>query len=144
MKIGKMIFGPGAMAIVAAVAVTAGGAGSALAADALPAGNPTAGQRVFGQCMGCHATGKGAETGIGPVLNGVVGRKAGTAPGFRYSTAMKNAGLTWDAPTLARFLHAPAQTVPGTHMSFGGLAKPQDQADVIAYLKQYAADGTRK
>ncbi len=120
------------------------GVGAALAADALPAGNAAAGQRVFNQCMSCHAVGKGAEAEIGPVLNGVVGRKAGTAPGFAYSSAMKASGLTWDPATLARFLHAPAQTVPGTHMTFGGLAKPQDQADVIAYLKQYAADGTKK
>jgi cytochrome c len=130
------------MAAFGAMAVA--GAGAALAADALPAGNAVAGQKVFNQCMGCHAVGKGAETGIGPVLNGVVGRKAGTAPGFRYSNAMKASGLTWDPATLARFVHAPAQTVPGTHMTFGGLAKPQDQADVIAYLKQYAADGTKK
>lgn len=120
------------------------GAGAALAGDALPAGNAAGGQRVFNQCMGCHAVGQGAAAGIGPSLNGVVDRKAGTTPGFRYSAAMKSSGLTWDQATLARFLHAPAQTVPGTHMAFGGLAKPQDQADVIAYLKQYAADGTKK
>ena len=118
-------------------------AGAADAADALPAGNAANGARVFNQCAGCHAVGKGAEVSVGPVLNGVVGRKAGTAPGFRYSNQMKASGLTWDPATLTRFIQSPAKTVPGTHMSFGGLAKPQDQADVIAYLKQYAADGSK-
>jgi cytochrome c len=120
------------------------GTGMALAADALPVGNAVAGQRVFNQCMGCHAVGKGAVAEMGPVLNGVVGRKAGTAAGFGYSSALKASGLTWDPATLAHFLQAPAKAVPGTHMTFGGLSKPQDQADVIAYLKQYAADGTKK
>jgi cytochrome c len=120
------------------------GVASAAAADPLPAGNAVAGARIFAQCASCHAVGKGAVAEMGPVLNGVVGRKAGTAPGYHYSAAMQKSGLTWDPATLAGFIHTPAKTVPGTQMSFGGLAKPQDQADVIAYLKQYAADGTKK
>lgn len=129
--------------ILVAALVAIAGAGVA-SADTLPAGNPVAGQRVFNQCGSCHTIGKGAQAEAAPVLNGVVGRKAGTAPGFAYSAALKKSGLTWDAATLARFLHAPAKTVPGTQMAFGGLVKPQDQADVIAYLQQYAADGTKK
>ena len=57
---------------------------------------------------------------------------------------MKNSGLTWDAATLARFLQAPMKTVPGTKMFFPGLASSQDQADVVAFLKQYRADGSKK
>lgn len=127
--------------VAALVAMTGAGVASA---QALPAGNPVAGQRVFNQCASCHTIGKGAQAEAAPVLNGVVGRKAGSAPGYDYSPALKKSGLTWDVPTLARFLHAPAKTVPGTQMAFGGLMKPQDQADVIAYLKQFAADGTKK
>ncbi len=128
--------------LVAALVALIGG--SVASAQALPVGNAVAGQRVFNQCASCHTIGKGAQAEAAPALNGVIGRKAGTAPGFAYSAAMKKSGLTWDAPTLARFLQAPAKTVPGTQMGFGGLMKPQDQADVIAYLNQYAADGAKK
>jgi cytochrome c len=129
--------------ILVAVLMTLAG-GHVASAQTLPAGNAAAGQRVFNQCASCHTIGKGAQAEAAPVLNGVVGRKAGSAPGYDYSAALKNSGLTWDVPTLARFLQAPAKTVPGSQMAFGGLAKPQDQADVIAYLRQFAADGTKK
>jgi cytochrome c len=75
------------------------------------------------------------------VLNGVVGRPAGQYPNYSYSSANKASGLVWDEPTLARYLHAPAQVVPGTKMAFAGLTKAQEVSDVIAYLKQFAADG---
>lgn len=117
--------------------------GEAVAADALPKGNAAHGQQIFARCSVCHTVG---QTGgkMGPTLNGVVGRKAGTVAGYAYSPAMKNSGLTWDAATLARFLQAPSKTVPGTKMFFPGLAAPQDRADVVAYLKQYRADGSKK
>lgn len=118
-------------------------AGAANAADVLPAGRAAAGEVVFHQCMGCHAVGEGAQNGIGPSLNGVVGRSAGHAPGYRYSSAMRNAGLTWDRATLARFLKSPSEVVPGTRMGFPGLPSAQDRADVIAYLQQFTADGRR-
>lgn len=106
-------------------------------------GDPAHGQQIFIRCSACHTLG---QTGgkVGPVLNGVVGRKAGTVAGYAYSPAMKNSGLTWDTATLARFLQAPSKLVPGTKMFFPGLPSPQDQADVVAYLKQYRADGGKK
>lgn len=106
-------------------------------------GNAVHGQQIFARCSACHVVG---QTGgkMGPALNGVVDRKAGTVAGYAYSPAMKNSGLTWDAATLARFLEAPSKTVPGTKMFFPGLASPQDRADVTAYLKQYRADGSKK
>ena len=114
--------------------------GSAHAQDASP-GNAAAGATVFKRCMACHAVGPDAKNEVGPVLNGVVGRAAGTYPGYDYSTANKNSGLTWDEPTLATYLHAPRKLVPGTKMTFAGLSKDQDIADVIAYLKQFNAQG---
>ena len=114
--------------------------GSAHAQDASP-GNAAAGATVFKRCMACHAVGPDAKNEVGPVLNGVVGRAAGTYPGYDYSTANKTSGLTWDEPTLATYLHAPRKLVPGTKMTFAGLSKDQDIADVIAYLKQFKAQG---
>lgn len=72
---------------------------------------------------------------IGPSLAGLVGRKAGMEAGFSYSNANKNSGITWSAEKLFQYLEKPARVVPGTKMSFAGLPKAQDRADVIAYLK---------
>ena len=102
-------------------------------------GDPAAGAVVYAQCAACHAVGAGAQSNIGPVLNGVVGRQAGTYPGFRYSSAVRKSGLTWDEPTLARYLRAPDKVLPGTKMVFPGIANDKDVLDVIAYLKQQTA-----
>ena len=116
-------------------------AGAAQAQDSLPVGHPDAGAVVFKKCMACHQVGPSAKNGIAPVLNGIVGRRAGQYPDYSYSSANKNSGLTWDEPTLARYLRAPGQVVPGTKMIFAGLKKAQEISDVIAYLKQFAPDG---
>ncbi len=104
------------------------------AAQPMPAGNAAAGQKVFNQCKICHVTDKGVNR-IGPSLAGVVGRKSGTVPGFKYSAANLKSGVVWTAPTLFKYLEAPMKFMPGTKMAFGGLKKPQDRADVIAFLK---------
>jgi cytochrome c len=109
--------------------------------DASSSGRPEAGAIVFKKCMACHQLGPSARNGVGPVLNGVVGRSAGTYPGYQYSRAMKNSGLVWDEETLRRYLHAPRELVPGTKMSFVGLKKDQEIVDVIAHLKHYGAEG---
>lgn len=114
-----------------------------LAASPSPKGDPVHGQQIFGRCAACHTLGQSGGR-IGPVLNGVVGRKAGSVPGYAYSPAMKASGLTWNVATLARFLQAPAKVVPGTKMFFPGLPNSQDQADLEAYLQQYRADGSKK
>jgi cytochrome c len=87
--------------------------------------------------------GPNAQNGIAPVLNGVVGRAAGQYPDYSYSAANKNSGLVWDERTLARYLRAPTEVVPGTKMIFFGLKKDQEISDVIAYLKQFSGDGKR-
>jgi cytochrome c len=110
------------------------------AQDASSSGRSDAGAIVFKKCMVCHQVGPNARNSVGPVLNGVVGRSAGTYPGYKYSRAMKNSGLVWDEETLMRYLHAPRKLVPGTKMSFVGLKKNQEAADVIAYLKQHGAE----
>jgi cytochrome c len=91
--------------------------------------------------MACHKVGTDARKGVGPVLNGVVGRAAATHPDYSYSAAMKDSGLIWDEATLTTYLQAPRRLVPGTKMTFTGLKKSQEIADVIAYLKQFDAQG---
>ena len=127
--------------LVLAPALVSFAVSSAGAQGVLPPGRPDAGAVVFKKCMACHQIGPNAQNGIAPVLNGVVGRHAGQYPSYSYSSANKNSGLVWDEPTLARYLRAPTQVVPGTKMIFFGLKKDQEVSDVIAYLKQFTGDG---
>ena len=97
------------------------------------------GQQVFRQCRACHQIGDGAKNVVGPHLNGVVGRKAGTADGFNYSSANKDAGgkgLVWSEEELAKYLANPMTAMPGTKMAYAGLKDDGDRADLIAYLKK--------
>jgi cytochrome c len=102
-----------------------------------------AGEHVFLKCRACHQAGETATNSVGPVLNGVVGRKAGTYPGYNYSEANKNSGLTWDEATLAEYLKNPRAKVPGTKMTFAGLSSQKEIDDVIAYLKTIGPDGKK-
>lgn len=111
--------------------------GAALAQDA------GAGEKVFIKCKACHQIGEGAKNAIGPVLNGVVGRPAGSYPSYSYSDANKNSGITWNEATLKEYLKNPRAKVPGTKMIFPGLTKDEDVDNVIAYLKQFGADGKK-
>lgn len=100
-----------------------------------------AGERVFRKCRACHEVGEDARNMVGPVLNGVVGRPAGSFPDYHYSDANKNSGLVWDQATLTAYLRNPQAKVPGTKMAFPGLTSDNDIASVIAYLKQFDANG---
>jgi cytochrome c len=95
-------------------------------------GDPQRGKALYQGCTGCHSI---DENDIGPKHRGVVGRKAGTAPGYAYSAALKGAGIVWDKVTLDRWLANPSAMVPGTKMYFL-LPNAQDRADVIAYLAE--------
>ncbi|MDF0546145.1 c-type cytochrome [Sphingobium sp. H39-3-25] len=86
------------------------------------------------QCMACHTVQKGVPSGVGPNLNGVYGRLAGTAPGFNYSSALKASKLRWDDRTLDAFLAAPIRKVPGTRMTIS-VPDPARRAALIAWLK---------
>ena len=114
---------------------------SAAAADDF--GDPAAGEKVFRKCRSCHQVGDGAKHRIGPHLNGLFGRKAGSHEDFRYSKAMVRAGtggLEWHADTLDTFLEKPRSLASGTRMSFAGLKKPEDRLNLIAYLRAFSDD----
>ena len=99
-----------------------------------------AGAKVFRKCKACHQVGENAKHRIGPHLNHLFGRIAGTVDGFRYSKAMKSMGsegLAWDMKTLGAFLEAPKSYVPKTKMAFAGLKKQADRDAIIAYLRSY-------
>ena len=135
----------------ATAALVALSIGAALAAAPAPAptvikdatgakftGDATAGEATFRQCAACHKIEVG-KNGIGPSLHGVAGRKAGSLAGYNFSGPMKNSNLTWDDQTLADYLENPRKKVAGTKMTYAGLRKPQDRANVIAYIKKASA-----
>ncbi len=114
------------------------------ATGALAAGDPAAGEGLFKQkCAVCHKIGAGAKNFVGPELNGIVGRKAGAAEGFSYSDGVKNAGFTWDAEKLQTWLTNPKAMIADTKMIFPGMPKDTDRDNVIAYIGQFKADGSK-
>jgi cytochrome c len=90
------------------------------------------GKSVFKACAACHATDHANR--IGPGLEGIIGRTAGTVPSFAYSDAMKKSGLVWDAKTLDAYLESPQKVVPGNRMPYPGLKNPTDRTDLLTYL----------
>ncbi len=120
------------VALIAALGVAP--AASAWAQDA----DLTAkGAKVFKRCAACHMVGDGAENRVGPEMNGLNGRVAGSLPDFKYSDAMVKAGeggLVWDDDTLFQYLENPKKLVPGTKMAFAGLKSEDDRHAVIAYI----------
>lgn len=106
-------------------------------------GAPEAGAKIFQKCHACHNIGPDAKNAVGPVLNGIKGRKAGTYPGFNYSDANKNSGITWDEATFKEYIAAPQKKIPGTKMTFPGLPNEKDRDDIWAYESSFKEDGSR-
>jgi cytochrome c len=100
-------------------------------------GNPKAGAIAFVTCASCHQVGKYAQPGFGPQLNAIIGRKAGTSAGFKYSAAMLRSNLVWTEANLAAFLRAPHDVVPGTSMRFWGIGDEQQVADLLSYMRSF-------
>src|SRR5919205_2144489 len=119
--------------LVLSVALLVAGLGHAQAQDA------AAGEKVFAQCRACHQIGPNAKNAVGPELNGVIGRKAGSVEGYNYSPANKNSGITWDEATFRDYIKDPKAKVPGTKMIYAGLKDEARINDLVAYLKQFDA-----
>jgi cytochrome c len=96
-----------------------------------------AGKSVFNQCRACHQVGEGAKNVVGPQLNGLFGRKAGTIEGYNYSEANKASGKTWDDETFITYIKDPKAAIPGTKMTYAGLKDDKKIADLVAYLKSF-------
>ena len=115
-----------------------------LASASAQAQDAASGEKVFAQCKACHQIGENAKNAVGPVLNGLFGRKAGTIEGFSYSPANKNSGITWDEATFREYIKDPKAKVPGTKMIYPGLKDDKRIEDLMAYLKQFDATGKKK
>ena len=111
--------------------------------SAVQAQDAAAGEKVFAQCRACHQVGETAKNAVGPVLNGLFGRKAGTVEGYAYSPANKNSGLTWDEATFRDYIKDPRAKIPGTKMIYAGVKDEQRVTDLVAYLKQFDAAGKK-
>jgi cytochrome c len=121
-------------------------ASSAIASAALAEdkGDPAAGKTVFNKCLACHSIGEGAKNKVGPELNGLNGRKTGTAPDYSYSDANKNSGITWNEEQFEDYIKDPKAKIPGTKMIFPGLKNEKEIKDIWAYISQFDADGKIK
>jgi cytochrome c len=126
-----------AIVVVAAMATASG----AMAQDAA---DPAAGKTSFNKCLACHAVGEGAKNKVGPELNGINGRKSGTAEGYSYSEANKNSGITWSKEQFLDYIKDPKAKIPNTKMVFAGIKNEKEANDLWAFLAQYDKDGKTK
>jgi cytochrome c len=124
--------------------LTAGAAALVLTSIAHADGEPAAGEQSFKKCLPCHSIGPGAKNKVGPQLNGLDGRKAGTAPDYSYSDANKNSGITWNKETFEKYIADPRAVVPGTKMIFPGIKNDKERDNLWAYISQFGGNGQKK
>ena len=124
-------------AVLAALALAASTA-------AASAQDVAAGEQSFKKCLPCHSVGEGAKNKVGPELNGLDGRHAGSAEGFNYTEANKNSGITWNESVFKEYIKDPRAKIPGTKMVFAGIKNEQEVNDLWAYLKQFGPNGEKK
>ena len=103
-----------------------------------------AGENSFKKCLPCHAVGEDDKNKVGPLLNGLEGRKSGTIEGYNYTDANKNSGITWDEALFADYIKDPRAKIPGTKMVFAGIKSENEVKSLWAYLKQFDAKGEKK
>jgi cytochrome c len=113
-------------------------------AGAAPAQDVPGGETSFKKCAPCHDVGDAAKNKVGPMLNGIEGRKSGSIEGYKYSDANKNSGLVWNEATFLEYIRDPKAKVPNTKMVFVGIKNESEAKNLWAYLIQFAADGKKK
>jgi cytochrome c len=113
-------------------------------APAAMAQDVAAGKSSFNKCLACHAIGEGAKNKVGPVLNGLDGRKSGTVDGYSYSDANKNSGITWGKDVFLEYIKDPKAKIPGTKMVFAGIKNEKEANDLWAYVSSFDKDGKTK
>ena len=118
-------------------------ASSSLASAAL-AQDAAAGKTSFNKCLPCHSIGEGAKNKVGPELNGLDGRKSGTAPDYNYSDANKNSGITWGEAVFKEYIKDPKGKIPGTKMTFAGIKNETEINNLWTYVSQFDKDGKIK
>jgi cytochrome c len=123
--------------VLAAIALAASTA-------AASAQDVAAGEQSFKKCLACHSVGPGAKNKVGPELNGLDGRKSGSAEGFNYTEANKNSGITWNEETFKEYIKDPRAKIPGTKMVFAGIKNEEEVNNLWAYLKQFGPNGEKK
>ena len=123
-----------ALIVIAALAAASG----AQAQDA------AAGKTSFNKCLACHAIGEGAKNKVGPELNGLDGRKSGTAEGYSYSDANKNSGITWSKEVFLEYIKDPMAKIPGTKMAFAGIKNEKEADELWTYVSRFDKDGKTK
>jgi cytochrome c len=124
--------------IMVVIAAAAASVSSASAQDV------AAGATAFKKCASCHDVGPTAKNKVGPVLNGLDGRKSGSVPGYSYSDANKGSGITWNEASFLDYIKDPKAKIPNTKMVFAGIKTETEAKNLWAYLKQYDADGKTK
>jgi cytochrome c len=117
---------------------------AALSGAAAHAQDLAAGENSFKKCLACHAVGEGAKNKVGPLLNGLEGRKSGTIEGYSYSEANKNSGITWGKETFLDYIKDPRAKIPGTKMIFPGIKNETEANNLWAYLASFDASGKKK
>ena len=103
-----------------------------------------AGENSFKKCLACHAVGEDAKNKVGPLLNGLEGRKSGTIEGYSYSEANKNSGIVWGKDVFVEYIKDPKAKIPGTKMIFPGIKSETETGDLWAYLASFDASGKKK
>lgn len=116
----------------------------ATSARVAAAGDIAAGQTVFKKCMPCHSIGETGKNMVGPVLNGLKGRKSGSVAAYNYSDANKNSGIVWDEAPFKEYIKDPKAKIPGTKMVFPGIKNEKDADDLWSFLEQFGPDGKKK
>jgi cytochrome c len=114
-----------------------------MSSSSVNAQDAAAGEKVFNKCRACHQIGEGAKNLVGPQMNGLIGRKAGSVEGYNYSEANKNSGFTWDEATFREYIKDPKAKMPGTKMAYMGLKQETEIDSIIAYLKSFDKDGKK-